>query len=160
MRLTIDTDVDAFETAVAAVYAAYGFVVPEGDVVEVVEDEDNGGAPGEDDYLPARWTRRRLRRLVEWLGDSDAAVALRYIAEHAPAVPLDEVFAHMAEHTGIADFDGKAMGGRMSAIGFARNNIGGGVGPVYDTDYGARKYRIDERLAAAVLEEMDAFQGE
>ena len=29
--------------------------------------------------------------------------------------------------TGIAEFDGKAMGGRMSAIGFARNHIGGGV---------------------------------
>lgn len=159
MKLTIDTDVDTFEKAVAAVYAAYGFALPE-DTEPSSEDYDGTTSDADDDYLPARWTRRRLRRLVEWLDNSDAAVALRYIAEHAPAVPLEEVFAHMADHTGIPGFDGKAMGGRMSAIGFARNHIGGGVGPVYDTDYGTRKYRIDERLAAAILEEMAAFQAE
>lgn len=62
----------------------------------------------------------------------------------------------MADHTGIPDFDGRAMGGCMSAVGFARNSIGGGVGPVYETDYNTRKYRMDKRLAAALLAEMDA----
>ncbi len=159
MRVTIDTDVDTFEKAVAAVYAAYGVEMPDDESRSAVL-EGELSSIGDDDYLPARWNRRRLRVLVEWLGDSDAAVALRYIAEHAPAVPLEKVFAHMANHTGIVEFDGKAMGGRMSAIGFARNHIGAGVGPVYDTDYSARKYRIDERLAAAILEEMDALHDE
>lgn len=115
------------------------------------EDEEDGNE------LPGHWTPSRIRQLVEWLGESDAAAAVRYIAEHAPAVSLEDVFGHMAGHTGLTAFDGKAMGGRMSAVGFARNHIGGGVGPVYETDYGARMYRMDKRLAAALLEEMDAF---
>lgn len=150
MKIQIDTETDSFDSAVSAVFAAYGQVRP---ASGPVEDRSIGD---EDEHLPGRWNRRRLRRLVEWLGESDAAIALRYIAEHAPAVSLDEVFDHMAAHTGIEGFDGKAMGGRMSSLGFARNNIGGGVGPVYDTDYGSRKYRMDEKLAAALLEEMDA----
>lgn len=155
MRISIDTDVDTFENAVAAVCAAYGEPLPEEEGEDGVADTGDED-PEDDGYLPGRWNRRRIRRLVEWLGDSDAAVAVRYIAEHAPAVSLDDVFSHMADHTGIAGFDGKAMGGRMSAVGFARNHIGG-VGPVYETDYSARKYRMDMRLAAAVLEEMDTY---
>lgn len=149
MKLAIDTDVDTFDSALATIYAAYGKTSPGGSNSET---DDNDG------YLPGNWTRPRLRKLIEWLGDSDAAVALRYIAEHAPAVGIETVFAHMAGETGIADFDGKAMGGRMSAIGFARNHIGGGVKPVYETDYTSRKYRMDKHLATAVLEEMDAAQ--
>ena len=148
MKLSIDTDVDTFESAVGAVYAAYGLTYGADGVTE----EDDG-----DGFLPGKWTRPRLKKLAEWLSESDAAVAVRYIAERAPAVDLDEVFDHMAKHTGIDDFDGKAMGGRMSAVGFARNSIGGGVGPIYETDYNARKYRMDKRLAAALLEEMNAL---
>ncbi|HEY3546483.1 MAG TPA: hypothetical protein VGK17_10365 [Propionicimonas sp.] len=151
MKISIDTDVDTFENAIAAVHAAYGRLIgSDGAPVGEGTDEEPG-----DDYLPGHWTPRRIRKLVEWLGESDAAVAVRYIAEHAPAVSMDEMFDFMAQHTGIQGFDGKAMGGRMSAVGFARNSIGAGVGPVYDTDYSARKYRMDKRLAAALLEEMD-----
>ena len=153
MKVSIDTDVDTFENAMTAVCAAYGQALPgSGSGVDGAGTEDE-----DDDYLPGHWSPRRIRRLVEWLGDSDAAVAVRFIAEHAPAVSLDEVFSHMAAHTGLEGFDGKAMGGRMSAVGFARNHIGG-VGPVYETDYAARKYRMDKRLAAALLEEMDAVE--
>lgn len=150
MRISIDTDVDTFDNAISAVCAAYGEPLPQ--TTASGEDDLEDG----DEYLPGRWTPRRLRKLVEWLGDSDAAAAVRYIAEHAPAADMDDVFAHMAEHTGVTDFDGKLMGGRMSAVGFARNSIGGGVGPVYETDYTNRKYRMDKRLATAILEEMDA----
>lgn len=98
---------------------------------------------------------RLTTRPRQWLGDMDATAGVRYIAEHAPGVSMDDVFEFMSEHTGIADFDGKAMGGRMSAVGFGRNSIGGGVGPLYETDTNSRKYRMDERLARALLE-MDA----
>lgn len=158
MKLSYDTQVDVFEDVLAAMYAAYGRSREEGGVEED-DDLATEGAQADDDYLPGKWTRPRLHRLVAWLGSSDAAVAVRYIAEHAPTVSMDSVFTHMAEHTGLADFDGTVMGGRMSAVGFARNNIGGGVGPVYDTDYNNRQYRMDKRLAAAVLEEMDANAG-
>ena len=158
MKLSYDTQVDTFEDVLAAVYAAYGRSRTD-DGLEEDDDPETGVTQSDNGYLPGNWTRRRLRKLVAWLANSDAAVAVRYIAEHAPAVSMDSVFTHMAEHTGLADFDGKAMGGRMSAVGFARNNIGGGVGPVYDTDYSNRQYRMDKRLAAAVLEEMDAYAG-
>lgn len=153
MKLSIDTDVDAYESVLAAVNAAYQKIPPPGGGSGHAELDREAE---DDDYLPGHWTPRRLRKLAEWLRDSDAAVAVRYIAEHAPAVDLDEVFLYMADHTGIPDFDGRAMGGRMSAVGFARNSIGGGVGPVYETDYNTRKYRMDKRLAAALLAEMDA----
>lgn len=156
MKLSYDTQEDTFEDALAAVYAAYGRAREDDGPEEDPEDDEGTGA--DNGYLPGNWTAHRLRKLVAWLGDSDAGVAVRYIAEHAPAVSMDSVFKHMAEHTGLADFDGKAMGGRMSAVGFARNSIGR-VGPVYDTDYGNRQYRMDKRLAAAVLEEMDAYAG-
>ena len=157
MRLSIDTDVDTFESALAAVHAAYGQPAP-----TVAPSEPTGTAEegpdddvDQDDYLPGRWTDRKLRRLVDWLADSDAAAALRFIADQAPSVAMDDVFTHMAKHTGINDFAGQQMGGRMSAVGFALNNIGN-VGAVYETDYNKRRYRMDPRLAKALLRVMDS----
>jgi hypothetical protein len=150
MKISIDTDVDTFDSALKAVHAAYGQTLP--------ATGSTGSATGsgdEDDYIPGHWTRPRLLKLVEWLCESDAAVAVRYIAEHAPAVSLDDTF-----HTGIEGFDVRAMGGRMSAVGFARNAIGADVDPIYDTDYNARKYLMDRKLAAALLAEMDAFDND
>lgn len=149
--MRLHSDVDTFDSALATIQAAYGKTVHTGGAADT-DDQDDG-------YLPGNWTRPRLRKLAEWLGASDAAIALRYIAEHAPSISIETVFEHMASETGIANFDGKAMGGRMSAVGFARNHIGGGVKPVYETDYTSRKYRMDKNLAAAILEEMDAVQG-
>lgn len=160
MKLSIDTDSDSFDDAVRAVHAAYG--VPYGGEGSSDGDEDvdegfvGGGGAGEDFY-PGRWTRKRIRKLAQWVHGGNADDALRYIADNAPAVDLDEVFSHMAEVTGIDGFNGKHMGGRMSSVGFARNSIGGKVGPVYDTDYGHRKYRMDERLAEVLLEELEAL---
>ncbi len=85
-------------------------------------------------------------------------MAVRYIAEHAPAVGLDEVFEFMGGETGIKDFDGKAMGGRMSAVGFARNAIGGGVGPIHDMDYNSEEVPHGQEAAAVLLEELDAYE--
>jgi hypothetical protein len=156
MKISIDTDVDTFDSTLKAVHAAYGQTLPATGSTGSV----TGTGDEDDDYIPGHWTRPRLRKLVEWLGESDAAVAVRYIAGHAPAVSLDDTFQHMSEHTGIEGFDGRAMGGRMSAVGFARNAIGGDVGPIYDTDYNARKYRMDRKLAAALLDEMDTFDND
>lgn len=152
MKITIDTEVDTFDAALAAVQVAYGQSGASGGGPSGSDEDDDG-------YLPGNWTRPRLRKLVEWLSDSDAAIALRFIAENAPAVGIETVFEHMAAQTGNENFDGKAMGGRMSAIGFARNHIGSGVKAVYETDYASRKYRMDKNLAAAILEEMDAAEG-
>lgn len=160
MKISIDTDLDSFSDAVRAVYAAYGAVYDDSETATDVDDtgvDIAGGDEDQGDYLPGRWTKKRIQRLAEWVHGGDADIALRFIAEHAPAVDLDEVFEHMEEQTGIDGFAGKHMGGRMSAVGFARNNIGGGVGHIYDTDYGRRKYRMDERIARVLLEELEAL---
>ncbi|MFQ6486201.1 hypothetical protein [Brachybacterium epidermidis] len=160
MKISIDTDLDSFSDAVRAVHAAYGVIY--GDL-DTAGDDDSANADiayedGDDgDYLPGRWTRKRIQKLAQWVHGGDADIALRFIAEHAPAVDLDEVFEHMEKQTGINGFTGKHMGGRMSAVGFARNHIGGGVGHIYDTDYGRRKYRMDERIARVLLEELEAL---
>lgn len=147
MKISIDTDVDTFEAALTAVSAAFGRVPP--------GIKADGDAGDDDGYLPGSWTRTRLRKMVEWLGDSDAAAAVRYMAEHAPKVSMDEVYRYMSEHTGIKDFGGPEMGGRMSAVGFGRNHIGGGIGPLYETEPSARNYRMDKRIATALLEEWE-----
>src|SRR5690625_1856970 len=156
MKISIDTETDTFDEAINAVYAAYGQVpapTTDDEAATNPEEESNG-------YLPGMWTRRRLRKMVEWLGDSDAAESVRYIAHNATAVSIDVVIAHMAEYTGQDNFDGKAIGGRMASVGFGRNRIGGGVGPLYETDYNNRMYRMDKNLAAVLLEEMAATADE
>jgi hypothetical protein len=157
VKITIDTAEDTFDGAIAAVHAAYG-VPPDGgdrgDGGEEVDldDEQNGG----EDFFPGKWTRKRIRKLAQWVTGLDAGVALKYMAEHAPAVDIDEVLAHMAKHTGDPNFNGQHMGGRMSSVGFAQNAIGAGVGAIYDTDYKHRKYRMDKGIAKVLLEELEA----
>lgn len=42
----------------------------------------------------------------------------------------------------------------MSAAGFGHNHIGN-AGPLYETEPSAESYRMDKKMAAALLEEMD-----
>lgn len=157
MKISIDTDVDTFDSAVRAVHAAFG--VPYAgsrpiDEVEEVDFEDEGDGSAAEDYFPGKWNRKRIRKLVNYIQD-DAAEALGYIAEHAPSVDIEEVFAHMAEYTGIPDFNGKHMGGRMSSVGFAMKRIPGITGDIVDTDYRYRKYRMDKGIAKVLIEELN-----
>ena len=160
MRISIDTDVDTFDSAIRAVHAAYG--VPFDSSVPAVQEskpedvDDDEGPEEEDDFFPGKWNRKRIRKLAQWV-TPDAAEALRYIAENAPAVDLDQVLVHMAEYTGIEGFNGQNMGGRMSSVGFAQNSIKAGVGDIYDTDYKHRKYRMDKGIAKVLLEEFEAL---
>lgn len=160
MKISIDTDLDSFSVAVRAVHAAYGvpyedWNLPGDEDLAAGFEEDDGD--GDVDFYPGRWTRKRIRQLAQWVHPLDAGIALRFIAEHAPAVGLDDVFAHMGRELDVDGFTGKHMGGRMSAVGFARNHIGDKVGHIYDTDYGRRKYRMDKRIAQVLLEELEAL---
>lgn len=154
VKISIDTGEDSFEDAIKAVHAAYGVAhqpAGTGGAADI-DDEPNG----DEDFFPGNWTRKRIRKLARWVTGGDAAEGLRYIAEHAPAVDLDDVFAHMGEFTGIEDFTGKHMGGRMSSVGFAQNSIGAGVHDIYVTDNKHRKYRMDKGVAKVLLEELEA----
>ena len=156
MKITLDTDADTYEGAIATVRAAFGVsespaedaLLPDDDDLDEIEFEEEG-----DDYLPGNWTRRKLRKVADWVTE-DAAEALRFIAASAPAVGIDDVIEHMAKYTGIEDFGGRHMGGRMSSVGFAQNSIKGVTGNIYDTDYRHRKYRMPEGIAKVLLEEL------
>lgn len=155
MKITLDTDTDTYESALATVHAAFGvaaFAVE--DAAPADEDlEEVDAADQADDYLPGNWTRGKLRKVSEWVAE-DAAEALRFIAVNAPAVDIDKVMEHMATYTEIEDFNGKHMGGRMSSVGFAQKAIKGVSATIYDTDYRHRKYRMHEGIAKVLLEEL------
>lgn len=145
MKISIDTEQDSFASAIQTVHAAYGLKAPVGD--------PTGPAEG---VLPGGWTRETLRRLAEWVGADESAIALRYIAMHAPSVGVDETIEHVRVQTNQPKFDGRAMGGKMSTIGKGRNRFGDGLtGPV-DKDDATRNYRMDQEVATVLLEEMDA----
>jgi hypothetical protein len=156
MKLTFDTEVDTYESALTALRAAYGRLENAAGQAEATPGGEVPAADGDEAYLPGRWSRRKLRKLAEWLDGSYAGIAVRYIAEHAPAVPIDQTIEHLASQVD-AEIDGRQMGGIMSSVGFARNHIGGTTQPVYETDYGSRKYRMSPDIAKVLLEEMDAI---
>jgi hypothetical protein len=157
MKITLDTDTDTYEGALATVRAAFGVTPPSAEGT-TPEDDDLDDIEFEveeegDDYLPGNWTRRKLRKVAEWVAE-DAAEALRFIAANAPAVDIEKVIEHMAKYTEIDDFGGRHMGGRMSSVGFAQNAIKGVTATIYDTDYRHRKYRMHEGIAKVLLEEL------
>jgi hypothetical protein len=154
MKITLDTDADTYEGAIATVRAAFGVTTsPAEDETPDDDDLEEVGFDDEDDYLPGNWTRRKLRKFARLIAP-DAAEALRVMATNAPAVDIDEVIDHMAEYTGIDGFSGKNIGGRMSSVGFAQNAIKSTSSDIYETDYRHRKYRMHEGIAKVLLEEL------
>ena len=140
MKVTIDTDTDTLDGAVATIHAAFG-----------VANGHKVGNGGDDAFYPGGWTKPRLQKFADYLAP-DAAEAVRYIAEHAPAVSIDDVIEYMGIYTEIEDFNGKHMGGRMASVGFAIKNIHGVKSAPYDTDFKARQYVMDERIAETLLD--------
>ena len=149
MKITIDTATDTFDEAIATVHAAYGVTTPPAPEAELPEHASDSNT----DYFPGNWTTKRLRTFAEYLAE-DAAEAVRFIAAHAPAVPMDDVITHMGKHLGIKDFSGQALGGRMSSVGFAVTNTPGVKTGPYDTDYRHRLYRMDEGIAKVLLDSL------
>jgi hypothetical protein len=156
MKISIDTETDTYEDSIAALRAAFGVAVEEYEDEEEWVDDEETEAEGDDDYLPGKWTQRKLRRFVREITD-DSAVAVRFMAEHAPSVPIDDVLEFMGEHTGIKDFSGKHMGGRMSSVGFSQNGMPGVTSKIYDTDYKNRNYRMNKEIAEALIEALDYY---
>lgn len=149
MKISVDTEQDTYDSALAAIQAAFGVTATSKSSSNGKGTTANGAEP--DDFFPGGYTKKKLKKFAEWL-TADAAEAVRYIAAHAPAVSIDEVIAYMGEYLQKGEFNGKHMGGRMASVGFAVNSIAGVEVPPYDTDYKNRMYRMDENIAAVLLE--------
>jgi hypothetical protein len=149
VKISIDTEQDSYDSAAAALRAAYGIATP--DIVtsgDVGQHEPVG--PASDDF----WNHReRLTIFANGLAP-DAAEAVRYIAAHPPEVSVDEVIEYMGTHLGIEGFSGQQMGGRMASVGFSWKNVPGADEAPMETDYRYRRYYMDERIAAILREIM------
>jgi hypothetical protein len=170
VQISIDTEQDAYDDALATLRAAYG--VQEsgpgansdtGEPAIVTSGELDGGTNGDarhgavvsGHYYPGGWNRDRLRAFAHSLAP-DAAEAVRFIAAHAPAVSVDKTVEHMGKHLNIEDFSGRQMGGRMASIGYAWKSVRGAKAPPLERDTRNRVYRIDRDVAAMLGEIMGA----
>ena len=153
MRVSFDTEIDSYEAVAATVRAAYGRDAQPAPPAVPAPGNDPPRVEPADAGVPGRWTRERLAEFARSLAP-DAAEAVRYIAAHAPAVPLDEVIRHMAVHTGIDGFTGQQMGGRMASVGFTCKRMR--MPPPLRVDSRSRQYRVDEDVAAVLREVLGA----
>lgn len=150
MRITLDTVTDTYEEAAATVMAAYQ-VTDEAPACQEPADP----ASTDSRFLVGHYTEKRLRRFARNLAP-DAAEAVRWIAENGPAAPIDELIHYMGEWTGIPEFGGQHLGGRLASVGFAVNSIPGVNEAPYAFDRYARVYRMEGPVAAILLDELGA----
>ena len=134
MKISFDTETDKYEDALATLQAAYGLPRP--------GSQAKAGTSSLPEAEEARdgqefWNRERLAQFATWLAPA-AAEAVRYIAAHAPAAPMDETIEHMGEHLGDQNFSGQQMGGIMSSVGFSWKGIPDAEEPPLETDYRRR----------------------
>jgi hypothetical protein len=100
-----------------------------------------------EDALEAVVTDEVADRLIQRI-TPDARRALRFIAEHAPEAPWDDVQAHL-------NMDGLQAGGVMASFGFAEK---AGLPRPYRNDRGRRVYFIDPEVASIVLKAIERFE--
>src|SRR5947207_13525316 len=150
MKVTIDTETDDFDSAVAAVHAAYGYAYEDTD-----EDESGPVPPSTQGstVLPGGWTAKKLRNWVSYL-QPDAVEVVRYVAAHGPEVGYDEVAKYLGALKGTGPVAGKALGGAMSSAGHALKYIAGVKSQPIDRDHTRRLYVIDAKIAAILASEL------
>ncbi|MEU4490029.1 hypothetical protein AB0H94_35010 [Streptomyces purpurascens] len=147
MRLTIDTETDSYEQAIAAVQAAYGLRpdVP-ADWLDAPATEPRPGPDdlGEDD-LGDGWTDRLLFQMIASLMPRARAV-LRRIVEMGGTASYDEVQQHFADHP-TAPIPRTKIGGSLTSVKAVQRRVGpAGADHLLQRDEQARLYRIERAL--------------
>jgi hypothetical protein len=157
MQLTIDTERDTLETAITAVYAAFGAPRPTY-ITQPDTDQINVAANGSS-VLPGNWTDKRLRKWAQNITEN-AAEVVRYVAANAPEVSFDDTAEHLGRYLQMdGPVDGKVLGGAMSSGGHALKQVGQAVkAQPFDRDGGRRMYIIDPRIAEILADELGAPQ--
>ena len=141
VTLAFDPKVDAYESVVSVVNAAYSEGQPKSVAAE-------GSTSVEEPSLPNGWTRKRLRKYLLHLTENGLA-AMRIIAEGAPTITFNTVQAKV----GITD--PSKYGGMMSTFGHAVNGTPGVTERPFHINYSTRTYEMDETLAALTVELLD-----
>lgn len=151
MRLTIDTETDTYEQAIAAVQAAYGLrpcvpaVWPDAPVAE----PRPGPQDLADDDLADGWTDQLLFQLIAALMPGARAV-LRRITELGGTASYDDVQQHFAHHP-THPIPVSRIGGTLTSVRAVQRHVGpDGAGPLLQRDERARRYRIDDVLVTGL----------
>lgn len=154
MRISIDTSVDDFDAALAAVYSAYGHVHGDGTAGQDEESE----APlkvGSSTLLPGGWTEKKLKKWASHLTDNAQVVSL-FVAQNAPEVTFEAAAEILGKHLGLpGPADGKVLGGSMSSGGHATKKIAGVTSQPFDRNWSRGLYVIDERVAKVLIDALD-----
>lgn len=149
MRLTIDTETDTYEQAIAAVQAAYGLRPaapadwPDAPAVE----PRTGPQDLADDDLADGWSDQLLFQVLADLMPGARAV-LRRITDLGGTASYDDVQQHFAHHPTVP-IPPSRIGGTLTSIKAVQRRIGPDeAGPPLQRHERARRYRIDDTLVA------------
>lgn len=151
MRLTIDTETDTYEQAMAAVQAAYGLrpVVPGSWPPALAPDPRPDPRDLGSDDLGDGWTDQLLFRMVAALTPGARAV-LRRITELGGTSTYDAVQQYFAAHPSTP-IPIRQIGGTLTSFQAAQRQVGpAGADRLLQRDEQARVYRIDPALVAGL----------
>lgn len=155
MRISIDTAVDDFDAALAAVYSAYGQVQFDETTGKDDESKTPANKVGSSTMLPGGWTEKKLKKWASYLTENAQVVSL-FVAQNAPEVSFEAAAKHLGEYMGLSGpADGKVLGGSMSSGGHAANKIAGVTSQPFDRDWSRGLYVIDERVAKVLIDALD-----
>ncbi|MFD3931764.1 hypothetical protein [Streptomyces sp. NPDC058614] len=151
MRLTIDTETDTYDEAIAAVQAAFGLrpVVPAGWLNAPAVEPRPGPEDLSTDDLGEGWSDRMLFETVAALVPGARAV-LRRIADVGGSASCGEVQRYFADHPDTP-IPPKSIGGTLTSIRAVRRRIGpDGPSMLLERDDRARLYRIEPVLVGGL----------
>ncbi|MFI1702240.1 hypothetical protein ACH419_40760 [Streptomyces bobili] len=147
MRLSIDTETDTYEQAIAAVQAAYGLrpdVPDDWPMASAVEPRLGPEALGSDD-IGDGWTEQGLFRMVASLMPGARAV-LRRIVDLGGTASYDDVQQHFADHP-TAPISPAKIGGTLTSVQAVQRRVGPAAArKLLQRDERARLYGIDPSL--------------
>ncbi|MEU3521361.1 hypothetical protein ABZ770_39990 [Streptomyces sp. NPDC006654] len=151
MRLTIDTETDTYEQAIAAVQAAFGLRpgVPAAWPDAPPADPRPGPQDLADDDLADGWTDQLLFRMIASLVPGARAV-LRRITELGGGASYEDVQHYFADHP-TNTIPPSKIGPTLTSVKAVQRRVGpNGAGPLLQRDERARRYRIDVVLVAGL----------
>ncbi|MGW5434050.1 hypothetical protein ACWET9_44035 [Streptomyces sp. NPDC004059] len=147
MRLTIDTETDTYEQAIAAVQSAYGLrpVVPQEwpDAAVVVAGPDPQDLGAED--IGDGWSDQMPFHVIASLKPGARAV-LRRVTELGGTASYDDVQQYFTDHP-TTPIPPTKIGGTLTSVRAVQRHVGpAGAGRLLQLDVRARVYRIDRAL--------------
>ncbi|MFF4354916.1 hypothetical protein [Streptomyces sp. NPDC001530] len=157
MQLTIDTQTDTYEQAIAAVQAAYG-LNPAAVASGWADAPTAAPRPGPEtlsgDVLWEDWTDRLLFDTVASVMPGARAV-LRRLVEVGGTATFDEVKEHFASHPTVP-IEPKKIGGTLTSIRAVRRRIGpDNRTNLLERDDRRRIYRIEPALLEGLKRAFD-----